>query len=83
MLTKGSGRDDEEWEDVDEIRRSARCGLMGHFARDCQGKGKGEDGGKGYTKGKGKVGRGKRRRRRGRCRLPKMWRSTFVRNNRV
>ena len=36
----GSEKDDEDWEDVDEIRRSMRCncGLMGHIARCCGGK---------------------------------------------
>ena len=36
--------------------RCINCGLMGHIAKECRGKGKvkgeGKDGGKGYTKGK-------------------------------
>ena len=53
---------DEDWEDVDEVRRDKRCcncRIMGHFARDCRTKGngkrKGRDGGKGHAKGKGKM----------------------------
>ena len=31
--------DEEEWDDVDEVRRDRRChncGMMGHFARGLQ-----------------------------------------------
>ena len=63
----GSGKDDEDWQHVDEIQRIMRwykCGLMGRIAKDCRGKGtrkgKMKDGEKGYTKGKGKAGNGKK-----------------------
>ena len=56
--------------DVDNVsdsekddRRSMRCcecGLMGHNARDCRGKGKGTDAGTGCTKGEGKTDNGKK-----------------------
>ena len=57
--------EEEEWDDVDEVRRDRRChnrGMMGHIARDCktrsEGNGKGKDEGKGYGKGKGKTMKG-------------------------
>ena len=43
--------DEEEWDDVDEVRRDRRshnCERMRHFVRDCRTKGKGK--GKGRTK---------------------------------
>ena len=59
---------EEDWEDVDEVRRRLKCykcGMMGYFARDSRGNddGKGGDGSKGYAKGKGKAmkGAGKKR----------------------
>ena len=57
--------DEEEWDDVDEVKKDRRChncGMMGHFTRDCRtkgkGKGKGKEEGKGYGKGKGKTMKG-------------------------
>ena len=55
----GSEPDEEDWENVDEVRRRSTCyswEMMGHFARDCKRTGKGEkggDGSKGYAKGEG------------------------------
>ena len=37
-----SGCEDEDWEDVDEVPKGSmcyKCRMMGHFARDCRGKG--------------------------------------------
>ena len=34
----GSETEEEDWEDVDEVRRGStgyNLGMMGHFARDC------------------------------------------------
>ena len=57
-----SGRqpEEEDWEEVDEVRRGTpcySCGMMGHFAMDRRRKGKGKrkggDGSKGYAQGMG------------------------------
>ena len=68
----------EEWDDVDEVRRDRRChncGMIGLFARDCRtrsrGKGKGKDEGKGYGKGKGKTMKGTGRKGAGKSRRSK------------
>ena len=38
----GSEPEDEEWEDVDEVRRESMCcGMMTHFSRDCRRAGNG------------------------------------------
>ena len=57
--------DEEEWDDVDEVKRDRRChncGMMGHFAKDCRTKGKGK--GKGKEEGKGKTMKRNRKERR-------------------
>ena len=62
----GSEPEEEDWEDVDEVRRGSMCyscGMMRDLARDCGSKGKtkvngggrGGGGGKGYATGKGKA----------------------------
>ena len=59
---RGSEPEEEDWEDVDEVRRGSMCYHLGHFARDCRRKGKskerGGDGGKGECKGKLKTMKG-------------------------
>ena len=69
-----SGREmyeEEEWDDVDEVRRDGKChncGMMGHVAWDCRtkgkGKGKGKDEGKEYSKRQGQDDERNRKERR-------------------
>ena len=61
----GSEPEDEDGEDVKQVRRGSmchNCGMMGHFAKDCRMKGKGEgkggDGKNGYAKSRGKTMKG-------------------------
>ena len=60
----GSEPEDEDWEDVDEVRREPMCcGMMAHFSREIvegQAMGKGKSGcrSKGYAKGKKKTVKG-------------------------
>ena len=52
----------EDWEDVDEVRRTSacyKCGMIGHFAKDCRRSGKGQGKGKAGPKGKGRQCTGK------------------------
>ena len=54
----GSEPEEEDWDDVDEVRRrsiSYNCGTVGHLTRDCRRKGKGKDGSKGYARGQGET----------------------------
>ena len=42
----GSNPEDEDWGDVDDVRRISTCyscGMTGHFERDCRRKGKGKE----------------------------------------
>ena len=58
----GSEPEEEDWEDVDKVRRGSmcsKCGMMGHFARDCRRKGKGKE--KGGDGGQGTRQRKSRR----------------------
>ena len=70
----GSEPEEEDWEDVDDVRRKSTCdtcGMMGDFARDCRrkgkGRGKGNDGSKGYAKGKGTTMKGAGKKGKGTC----------------
>ena len=60
----GSEPEDEDWEDVDEVRRESMCfGMMAHFSREIvegQAMGRGKSGcrSKGFAKGKKKTVKG-------------------------
>ena len=61
----GSDPEEEDVQDVDEVRWGStchKCGMTGHFAKDCRkkgkGSGKGGDGSKGHARGKGKTMKG-------------------------